>query len=83
MFVRVCLGFVPGGGTTRGPKSSLLKENMRGYESSRGCQDAHTSLRCTPRGSCNNTLLRRVLRRFSNNKCFLEGLLEGAWKGFQ
>ena len=21
---------------------------------------------CTPRGSCNNTLLRRVLRRFSN-----------------
>ena len=32
----------------------------------------------TPRGSCNRTLLRRVLRRFSNNKCFLEGFLEGA-----
>ena len=27
--------------------------------------------------SCNNTLLRRVLRRFSNSKCFLEGFLEG------
>ena len=32
----------------------------------------------TPRGSCNRTLLRRVLRRFSNKKCFLEGFLEGA-----
>ena len=32
----------------------------------------------TPRGSCNRTLLRRVLRRFSNNKWFLEGFLEGA-----
>ena len=38
---------------------------------------------CTPRGSCNRTLLRRVLRRFSNNKCFLEGFLEGACEGFQ
>ena len=28
--------------------------------------------------SCNRTLLRRVLRRFSNSKCFLEGFLEGA-----
>ena len=27
--------------------------------------------------------LRRVLRRFSNSKCFLEGFLEGACKGFQ
>ena len=29
--------------------------------------------------------LRRVLRRFSNSKCFLEGFLEGAgaFKGFQ
>ena len=40
-------------------------------------------LGCTPRGSCNRTLLRRVLRRFSNSKCFLEGFLEGAFKGFQ
>ena len=40
-------------------------------------------LGCTPRGSCNNTLLRRVLRRFSSSKCFLEGFLEGACKGFQ
>ena len=38
---------------------------------------------CTSRGSCNNTLLRRVLRRLSNSKCFLEGFLEGAFKGFQ
>ena len=38
---------------------------------------------CTPRGSCNRTLLRRVLRRFSDSKCFLEGFLEGACKGFQ
>ena len=27
--------------------------------------------------------LRRVLRRFSSSKCFLEGFLEGACKGFQ
>ena len=27
--------------------------------------------------ACNNTLLRRVLRRFSSSKCFLEGFLEG------
>ena len=27
-------------------------------------------------------LLRRVLRRFSNSKCFLEGFLEGALQGF-
>ena len=36
----------------------------------------------TPRGSCNRTLLRRVLRRFSNSKRFLEGFLERACKGF-
>ena len=41
------------------------------------------SLGCTPRGSCNNALLRRVLRRFSNREGFLEGFLEGACKGFQ
>ena len=34
---------------------------------------------CTPRGSCNRKLLRRVLRRFSNRKCFF---LEGGCKGF-
>ena len=39
-------------------------------------------IECTPRGLCNRTLLRRVLRRFSNSKCFLEGFLEGACKGF-
>ena len=41
------------------------------------------SIGCTPRGSCNRTLLRRALRRFSNSKCFLEGFLEGTCKGFQ
>ena len=40
-------------------------------------------LGCTPRGSCNCTLLRRVLRRFFKNKCFLEGFLEDACKGFR
>ena len=34
-------------------------------------------------GSCNNTLLRRVLRRFFKSKCFLEGFLEGTCRGFQ
>ena len=34
------------------------------------------NLGCTPRGSCNRTLLRRVLRRFSDSKCFLEGFLD-------
>ena len=38
---------------------------------------------CTPRGSCNRTLLGRVLRRFFNSKCFLEGFLEATCKGFQ
>ena len=33
---------------------------------------------CSSRGSRNNTPFRRVLRRFSNSKCFLEGFLEGA-----
>ena len=41
-----------------------------------------TKVGCTKRESCNTALLRRVLRRFSNNKCFLEGFLEGACKGF-
>ena len=40
-------------------------------------------LGCTPRGSCNNTLLRRLLRRFFTSRCFLEGFLEGTCKGFQ
>ena len=31
----------------------------------------------TPRGSCNRTLLRRVLRRFFKGSAFLEGFLEG------
>ena len=29
------------------------------------------------RGSCNNFLLRRVVRRLFNSKCFLEGFFEG------
>ena len=32
--------------------------------------------------ACNNTLLRRVLRRFSNSKCFLEGCWEAPEKVF-
>ena len=46
-------------------------------------QGLRTHVWCTPRGSCTCTLLSRVLRRFSNSKCFLEGFLEGACKGFQ
>ena len=45
-------------------------------------QEPPTSLGRTPTESCNNTLLKRVLRRLSNSKCFLEGFLEGACKGF-
>ena len=33
--------------------------------------------RVTPRGLCNNTLLRRVLRRLFRENGFLEGFLEG------
>ena len=49
------------------------------------CKFAHqaTSKGYTPRGSCNNTLLRRDLRRFSKSKRFLEEFLEGAGMGFQ
>ena len=35
----------------------------------------------TPRGSCKNTLLRRVHRRFSNSKYFLEGALDAQIAG--
>ena len=38
---------------------------------------------CTPRGSCNRMLLRRVLKRFFRSKCFLEEFLEGVCRGFQ
>ena len=41
----------------------------------------HVMIGCAPRGSCNNTLLRRVLRRFFKKRRFLEGF-EGASKGF-
>ena len=48
----------------------------------RGDTRSPPSIGRTPRGSCNRTLLRRVLRRFSNSKRFLEGFLEGACRGF-
>ena len=41
------------------------------------CLDTHG-----PRSSCNNTLLRRVLRRFSKSRCFLEGFLEAPVRVF-
>ena len=43
------------------------------------CRKCSAYLGRTPRGSCNRTLLRGVLRRFSTSRCFLEGFLEGAW----
>ena len=33
-------------------------------------------------GSCNNSLLRRVLRRLFKSKCFLKEFFEGAGEGF-
>ena len=56
---------------------------FRFFEFCREAKVLRLCLGCTPRGSCNRTLLRRVLRRFSNSKCFLEGFLEGAAKGCQ
>ena len=41
------------------------------------------SEKSTTKGVSNRTLLRKVLRRFFNSKCFLEGFLEGACKGSQ
>ena len=35
------------------------------------------------KGSCNNTLLRRVVKRFFQMKCFLQGFLDGALQEFQ
>ena len=41
-----------------------------------------SQFRVHTKGSCNNTLLRRVLRRFSNSKCFLEGSQQAPVKIF-
>ena len=38
---------------------------------------------CTKGAMQQHATLRRVLRRFSSNKCFLEGFLEGACEGLQ
>ena len=43
------------------------------------CTLEGNSIGRTPRGSCNRTLLRRILRSFSTSRCVLEGFLEGAW----
>ena len=43
----------------------------------------HHSLGCTQGGHATTRFLVRVLRRLFNSKCFLEGFLEGAFKGFQ
>ena len=73
-----------------GPNISVRMVDGRkraSLERTRACQIAcfkkasvsgASSIGRTPTGSCNRTLLRRVLRRFSNSKCFLEGFLEGA-----
>ena len=46
---------------------------------------ASLTIGCTPRGLCDNTLLRRVLRRFSwllsRKEGFLEGVLPLDFKG--
>ena len=51
--------------------------------SGRAARKPDDSVGRTPMGSCNRTLLRRVLRRFFKGSAFLEGFLEGALKGFQ
>ena len=59
----------------------MLDMRLRGQ--AKGHPKRQIMLGCAPKGSCNRTLLRRVLRRFFNSKCFLEGFLEGSCKGFQ
>ena len=54
-----------------------ISKNKKPVEE-RFCGTPKPKVGCTSSGSCNGTLLRRVLRRFSNSKCFLEGFLEGA-----
>ena len=83
-----------GGNLTPSPKSPQNFQTITGEHSSREGNPPskpptqiknslhEVFLGCTPRGSCNRTLLRRVLRRFSHSKCFLEGFLEGACQGF-
>ena len=66
-----------------GGEACGAKEAKRGRGGGVGAGVGTAKVGCTPRGSCNNTLLRRVLRRFSNSKCFLEWFLEGACKDFQ
>ena len=68
-----------------------LKTNFVPKMSRELCRDAFhlwgfSKTVCKTKGvmACNNTrLLEGDLRRFSNSKCFLEGFLEGACKGFQ
>ena len=72
---RGCLGR---GEVFRCPPAACPPERPRPFAHSR----VKRAVERTPRGSCNRTLLRRVLRRFSNSKRFLEGFLERACKGF-
>ena len=72
--------------TLENQNNSLAKKTQRstrGKSPKKVGKVASVSLGRTPRGSCNRTLLRRVLRRFSNSKYFLEGFLEGALQGLQ
>ena len=65
----------------RGPKSA--RNSLETVSETVSKQSIAPKVGRTPRGSCNRTLLRRVLRRFSSSRCFLEGFLEGAWQGLQ
>ena len=63
-----------------GAPAGRRRDTRRDKQGSTGrcSQEFPVVLRCTPRGSCNNTLLGRVFRRFSNSKGFSEGFLEGS-----
>ena len=62
----------------RGPQSSKHKKHYMQKTMLGESIFGLIALGCTPKGSCHNTFLRRVLRRFSNSKCFFEGFFEGA-----
>ena len=58
-------------------KSAILTPKRPNFFFCHFCRFWATRIGRTPRGSCNRTLLRRVLRRFFKGSAFLEGFLEG------
>ena len=75
------LGSLPSGG-----QNFTYTDSGQWFEfsgsTSLGCRSLEWRDPSGPLKSCNNTPLRRVLRRFWRSKCFLEGFLEGACMGY-